>query len=146
MRRQNVSISIHKKGNSWEKFPDLGHLDGQVRTDMQVRRRHRHVRYWCYRLQNLIATDRELEGPEKQPGFIEFWLEQKPLYALDPRNEKISVPKDKKLKVKDIGGYLQFARIWDIDKDLNVYIRHSSVWHEWNLTLMKIVPFLGDAP
>jgi len=135
-----------KKINQWEKYPKLDHLQGRQREDMERRRRHRHVRYWCYRLQNLFQKgERKLEGPEKSPGFIEFWLEQKPEYALGPQKERIPVPEDKKMRVEDLGGYLQFARIWDIDDDLNVYIRHSSVWHEWNLTLMRVVPFLGDA-
>jgi len=139
-----VSTSTRKKINQWEKYPKLDHLQGKQRDDMERRRRMRHVRYWCYRLQTAFETARELEGPEKQPGFIEFWLEQKPLYAIDPMGNKIAVPQDKRLTVEDLGGYKEFARIWDIDEDLEVYIRHSSVWHEWNLTLMRVVPFLGD--
>jgi len=111
---------------------------------MERRRRMRHVRYWCFRLQTAVTGSRPLEGPEKQPGFIEFWLEQKPIYAIDPKGEKIPVPKEKKLTIEDLGGYAEFARIWDVDEDLEVYIRHASVWHEWNLTLMRVVPYLGD--
>jgi hypothetical protein len=134
-----------KKINEWEKYPKLDHLRGTQRDDMEKRRRHRHVRYWCYRLQTLFQKgERKLVGPEKSPGFIEFWLEQKPHYAVNTKKERIKVPKDKKITVDDLGGYLQFARIWDIDDELNVYIRHSSVWHEWNLTMMRVVPFLGD--
>ena len=48
-------------------------------------------------------------------------------------------------KVKDLGGYTEFAKMWDVDEDLNVYIRHLSVWQAWNLTLMRVAPYLGDA-
>ncbi|MDH3376163.1 MAG: hypothetical protein OEQ39_04235 [Gammaproteobacteria bacterium] len=133
-----------KQVNEWEKYPLLDHLQGKQREDMERRRRMRHVRYWCFRLQTAVTGSRPLEGPEKQPGFIEFWLEQKPIYAIDPKGEKIPVPKEKKLTIEDLGGYAEFARIWDVDEDLEVYIRHASVWHEWNLTLMRVVPYLGD--
>jgi len=39
---------------------------------------------------------------------------------------------------------MQFAIKWDVDADLKVYLRHSSVWQEWNATLMRVVPVLGE--
>ena len=134
-----------RRGNEWEKFPPMLHLAGAARENLERRRRHRHVRYWCFRMQTLVTTDRPLEGAELMPGFVEFWLEQKPLYLIDPRGNKVESPEHQKKKmVHDLGGYATFAELWDVDADLEVYLRHSSIHHEWNLTLMRVVPVLGE--
>jgi len=131
-------------GNPWEQFPDMSHLSGIQRENMERRRRQRLVRYWCFRLQTLVQTKREPVGPEAMPGFLEFWLEQRPAYQVDPRGRKVAVDPIRNRTVGELGGYDRFAILWDVDTDLNVYLRHSSIWHEWQLTLMRVVPVLGD--
>ena len=135
----------HKK-ELWQKFPEkeLSHLHGKALEVMQIRRRQRLVRYWCFRLQTLEEQARPLQGPELMTGFIEFWLEQKPVYAIDTKGNKVEVPPEKAMTVEALGGYSQFAKKWDVDENLDVYIRHLSVWQEWNLTLMRVVPYIGD--
>jgi len=129
----------------WEAYPDLPHLRGALREKMEARRRHRQVRYLLFCLKNAADQGFKLEGSASYPpGFIEFWLAERPLYAIDSLNNRVSVPPDKARRVMELGGYKEFAKRWDVDEDLMVYIRHASVWQEWNAKLMRIVPVLGE--
>ena len=130
--------------NEWEKYPKLEHLEGKEREAMESRRRHRGVRYWLFRLQHGEEHGAPEDGPEELPGFVEFWLTQRPEYVIGPNGEKLSVPQEKRVPVALLGGYGMFATLWDVDADLVVYLRHSSVWQEWNATLYRIVPVLGE--
>ena len=134
-----------KTGNPWESYPNLAHLSGDARAQMQRRRRHRAVRYGLYCLQNQETGGAKAKDLPK--GFRGYWLEQKPQYALEPSGEglrKAPVPENKDFPIEILGGYAQFATLWDVDEDLNVYLRHSSVWQEWNATLMRVVPIIGQ--
>ncbi len=144
-----------KQGNPWEQFPDLGHLTGETKVMMEYRRRHRAVRYGCFRLQTAIAAGRDPIADLKDvlgkdaDSFANYWLNGVAKYALIPgpdgNLQKTDVPTNKAgKKVEDMGGYLTFAELWDIDPNLNVYLRHSSIWQEWNATLMRVVPILGE--
>ena len=135
-------MTTRKTGNPWEKYPELPHLSGETRRSMERRRRHRAVRYGLYSLHNQETGGAKAKGLPR--GFKGYWLEQKPKYAIDPRNEKVSVPDNKDFPVEILGGYPKFAILWDVDEDLNVYLRHSSVWQEWNATLMRVVPIIGQ--
>ncbi len=134
-----------KQGNPWEKYPELTHMHGDARVQMERRRRHRAVRYGLYCLHN-----QETGGPKAKDlpkGFESYWLEQRPQYAVEPSSEglrKTEVPDNKAFPIEILGGYAQFAVLWDVDEDLNVYLRHSSVWQEWNATLMRVVPIIGE--
>jgi len=131
--------------NAWEKYPSIDHLSGSERTGMERRRRHRQVRYLLFRLQN-AETKKEplLTVDNLPPGFIEFWLAERPRYALNPKGERVNVPAHRNMKVCDLGGYSEFAKKWDVDADLLVYIRHASVWQEWSAILARVVPVMGD--
>lgn len=134
-----------KKTRKWEEFPTLVHLEGLQRSAMESRRRHKLVRYWCFRFKTLIEKGKKLKGIRILPGFMEFWLDQLPAYKINPMGEQVDIPEHlKKLTVGELGGYAQFAILWDVDPDLNVYLRHSSVWQEWNVILMSKVPVLGE--
>jgi hypothetical protein len=37
-----------------------------------------------------------------------------------------------------------FANLWDVDHNLEVYLRHSSVWQDWNAVLHRAVPIIGE--
>lgn len=129
----------------WEYYPKLDHLTGKMREQLEERRRLRAIRYKLFRFQTSLGKNEPLESVEDIPrGFIDFWLSQKPEYAIDPRGIKINVPADKMNMVSELGGYSSFAKIWDVDADLRVYLRHSSVWQEWNATLHRIVPVVGE--
>ena len=150
-RKRQPKAKPVSQGNVWEQFPQLEHLTGHQRTMMEYRRRHRAVRYGCFRLQTAVmkAEDVAKSCAELPAGFADYWLEQKAKYAVQPGSdgqlEKAEVPAHKKGKtVEQMGGYVTFALFWDIDPNLNVYLRHSSIWQEWNATLMRVVPILGE--
>ncbi len=130
----------------WEVLPVLSHIPSkELRDKLEVRQRQKKVRYMLFRLKNQADKKEPLEQVDGLlPGFIEFWLGEKPVYAKDPRGNKIPVPPNKNKHIFEIGGYKTFATTWDVDSDLLVYLRHSSVWQEWNVTLAKIVPVLGQ--
>lgn len=129
----------------WELYPKLDHLTGTMREQLEERRRLRKVRYMLFRLRTQVERKNPLEDIEGLlPGFIEFWENEVPLYGLDPQKRKCPVPEHKAQKTKDLGGFGTFAQNWDVDHDLNVYLRHSSVWQEWNATLHRIVPIIGE--
>jgi hypothetical protein len=128
----------------WECFPELLHLHGEVRQKMEIRRRLHDVRYVLFRLQTQTEKGERLVAPGMPPGFIEFWLGEKPKYLVDPRGRKTDVPIHKNLFIADLGGYASFAKVWDVDSGLFVYLRHRSIWHEWSTKLQQIVPVLGD--
>lgn len=134
----------------WERFPSLIHLKDQpqLREEMEARRRHRMVRYLLFRLQNQVEKGEPLEVVSGlPPGFTEFWVGEKPRYLMRPTLNGLvptNVPANMDRFVGDLGGYASFAKVWDVDPELYVYIRHRSVWHEWNTKLMQIVPVLGE--
>lgn len=128
----------------WEKYPRLDHLSGDMRLRLEERQRQKKVRYVLFRLQTQAEQNKDLNDIEALEGFLEYWLEQEPVYAIDPRGKRKEVPPNKRKKVKDLGGYEKFAKVWDVDADLKVYIRHSSVWQEWNAQLIKVAPVLGE--
>ena len=134
-----------KRKRQWEKYPKLEHLEGLQREQMETRRRHRGVRYVLFRLKKVMDEDLPLEGVQLLPGFLDFWLNQVPEYQVNPKGERVDVPAHLKGRpVGDMGGYPNFAILWDVDPDLNVYLRHSSVWQEWNALMMRVVPILGE--
>lgn len=128
--------------NAWERYPELDHLSGEHREQAERRRRHRQVRYLLYSLQRQREKGEELSVPV--PGFVEFWLCEKPEYCVGPNGDRGPVPDAKQVPVHELGGYRTFAKAWDVDADLIVYLRHASVWQEWNATLARVVPILGD--
>lgn len=129
----------------WELYPKLDHLTGNMRLQLEERVRLRKVRYKLFRLQTQIEKGAPIEEVEDLlPGFVEFWLNEVPQYSLDPKKLKQPVPENKLCPVKDLGGFKSFAKVWDVDHDLKVYLRHSSVWQEWNATLHRVVPILGE--
>lgn len=129
----------------WDIKPKLDHLSGVLREQMEERRRHRQVRYLLFALQTAKEAGRPLESvPDLPPGFIEFWLHEKPSYQLDHNKARHPIAPDRCVYVHQLGGYSEFAKRWDVDADLLVYLRHSSVWQEWNTTLARVVPILGE--
>lgn len=148
-RKQPAKTQI-KLGNPWEAYPELLHLTGEGRVRMERRRRHRAVRYGLFRLQTAVVEEQNVVRAcaDLPAGFAGFWLDRKPSYAMAPGQGgvlvKADVPIGRDLPVEKLGGYAEFARLWDVDEDLNVYLRHSSVWQEWNAKLMRVVPILGE--
>lgn len=135
-----------KNGNAWEKFPTLTHLAGQTRDQMERRRRHRQVRYLLFRLQTVSDLGRSLDTirHELPPAFADFWMKEYPRYMVMPTGQKAPVPPARNVTVEKLGGYKEFAKKWDVDDDLMVYLRHASVWQEWNARLAAVVPILGE--
>jgi hypothetical protein len=139
---------------SWERYPELKHLSDNpgVRGRMQRRRRHRGVRYILFRFKDIM--DRlekgepgvELTEAEKHPGFLEFWLDQRPAYQMTAAGKKVAVDPKRDRLVKDMGGYKKFAVLWDVDEDLEVYLRHNSVWAEWDAKMLARTPILTFDP
>lgn len=132
-------------GKAWALYPRLDHLaDGPFKIQLEARRRLRKVRYNLFSLKTCVDNNRPLVDLEELPGFAPFWLDEEPVYAIDPNGDKIPVAPKRQKAVSDLGGFASFATVWDVDDDMNVYIRHSSVWQEWNATLHRVVPILGD--
>lgn len=130
----------------WVEKPQLLHLpEGPARDQLENRRRLRAIRYMLFRLQNQEKQALPLEAVEGLlPGFVHFWLGEKPAYAISPRSKRVPVPPQKDKSVADLGGYKTFAVVWDVDSDLVVYLRHASVWQEWNAVMAKVVPIIGE--
>jgi hypothetical protein len=129
----------------WELYPKLDHLTGQMRLQLEDRRRLRKVRYLLFRLRTQCEKNEPFENVGNlPPGFVQFWSQEKPKYQIDPRGKKIPVPPNKNLTVDALGGYAKFGQVWDVDHDLMVYLRHSSVWQEWAVTLNKVAPIIGE--
>jgi hypothetical protein len=63
---------------------------------------------------------------------------------INPRGQRVPVPSNKQKPVAELGGYKSFAAVWDVDDELFVYLRHSSVWQEWNALLYRVAPILGE--
>jgi len=130
----------------WELMPVLDHLpQGKYREQIEARARQKKVRYLLFRLRNQIEKKEPLEKVENLlPGFIDFWLTEKPAYAIGPNGTKVPVPSNKNKYVCEMGGYGTFAQYWDVDSELIVYLRHASVWQEWNMTLSRVAPIITD--
>lgn len=130
----------------WEAYPNLEHIASITeRKIMEIRRRHRKVRYLLFSLQTKEEKGEPLTNvPNLPPYFVEFWLQEKPKYLVDARGRKNDVPLHRMRTVIQMGGYKEFAKKWDVDSDLMVYMRHASVWQEWNATLMRVVPTIGE--
>jgi len=138
---------------SWEVFPSLEHIvEMEQRRKLEKRRRHRQVRYLLFRIQNALGKgeDPKRTVPGIPPGFLDFWLGEYPVYLVRPvlgtetLSKKDVPPGLGKKQVVDLGGYEAFAIKWDVDPDLDVYLRWSSVWQEWNATLARVAPILGE--
>ena len=143
---EEINIATDPIEKLWERRAEFKHIPiGKFKEQLETRNRLKKVRYMVFRLRTQIEKNEPLTDIEGLlPGFIDFWLAEKPLYAIDPRGNKIAVPHHKNRSVFDLGGYATFAQNWDVNEDLHVYIRHSSIWQEWNATLYKIVPIMGD--
>jgi hypothetical protein len=142
---ENMDLRTAPIDKIWELYPKLDHLTGQMRLQLEDRRRLRNVRYFLFSLRNQCEKNEPLENVGNlPPGFIQFWQQEKPKYQIDPRGKKIPVPPNKNLTVAELGGYAKFAQVWDVDHDLMVYLRHSSVWQEWAVTLNKVAPIIGE--
>jgi len=136
----------------WEQYPALLHLeDRALRLKMESRKRHKQVRYYLFRMQNQIAKKESVDLVDGlPPGFHDFWLGEKPEYMMQPQPgtdqlQRVEIPpKLVGVPVENLGGYTEFAKRWDVDPDLAVYLRWSSIWSEWNATLMRVVPILGE--
>ena len=114
-----------------------------MRERLEVRRRHKQVRYLCFRIQTLIEQGLPLLGNvDLPPGFDAFWLGERAEYLIDPRGKR--APPRHGRTVAEMGGWGGFAKTWDVDEELRVYERHSSIWQEWNATLARVVPVLGE--
>jgi len=142
-------MSTHKKKEqAWDQYPTFDHIDSpKAREQLERRRRHRQVRYWLFSLQNAENQGRAINDPPLLPGFVHFWLQERPAYQVKRVQsgyvkDKVEPRFDK--TVWALGGFTEFAKRWDVDADLVVYIRHASVWQEWNATLMRVVPVLGE--
>jgi len=137
-----------KTGNDWERYPELPHLAGAQLASMQRRRRHRLVRYWLFRLQHSEEHGAPPDGPEHLSGFTDFWLDQLPSYRMVPTpgggTKRAPVEPQQNVPVRLLGGYQQFGTLWDVNPDLEVYLRHSSIWHEWNSILYRVAPLMGE--
>jgi len=131
---------------AWVEKPKLLHIpDGPARDKLESRRRLRAVRYMLFRLQNQVKQGKPLEAVEGLlPGFIHFWVGETPKYTISARGQRVPVHPQKDKCVADLGGYKTFAIVWDVDEDLMVYLRHASVWQEWNAVMAKVVPVLGE--
>lgn len=137
----------------WEQYPKLVHIaNAQMREQLESRRRHRQVRYLLFRLKTEVDKGASPSKVRRLPsGFAGFWAKEEPEYMLRPMpgsTEMIrsEIPeKLKGLRVDQLGGYAAFASRWDVDADLVVYLRWSSIWQEWAATLMRVVPILGEA-
>lgn len=139
--------------NPWDKYPALTHLrhHPDQRRRLQRRRRQRQVRYRLFRFKTIYEQidaggEVHLTEVEKLPGFIEFWLEQKPAYQMGPEGTRTTVDPKRNLTVEALGGYRKFAILWDVDEDLEVYLRHNSVWDEWDARMMARTPILAFKP
>lgn len=143
---EEINLASDPIEKIWEALPQLAHLpEGKMREQLEARQRLRKIRYMLYSLRTQTEKKQPLDGaPNILPGFIPFWLSEKPAYAIDPNGKKIPVPPNKDKTVDEIGGYSTFAQVWDVDHELNVYIRHSSVWQEWNATLVRVVPSIVE--
>jgi hypothetical protein len=94
----------------WEQYPKLDHLTGQMRLQLEDRRRLRKVRYFLFRLCTQEKQNKDLSLVENlPPGFVEFWLQEKPKYQIDPRGKKVPVPPNKNLTISQLGGYGNFC-------------------------------------
>lgn len=130
---------------AWEQIPPMPHIGGAAREELERRVRLRKVRYLLFRYQTQLGKRAPLSDVPTPPGFEAFWLGERPLYQVDPTGKKIDVPPNKRKQIADLGGYASFAKVWDVDADLYVYLRHSSVWQEWNARLARSVPILGES-
>jgi len=133
--------------NPWEQLVALPHLSGEMRERLERRKRLKQVRYICFGIQKDLGLNKSLSEASRNvfiQGFVDFWLHQVPKYMVSPTKQIIPVPEKWQVPVHELGGYEQFAKRWDVDHDLNVYLRHSSIWQEWNATLMRVVPVLGE--
>jgi hypothetical protein len=139
---------MKKKQNKtpWAEFPALAHLpSGELREKLEARVRLKKVRYMLYRLRTQAEKGQPLEAVEGLlPGFMAFWLGEKPAYAKSPTGQRVEVPGNKNRLIAELGGYKSFAQVWDVDDDLMIYLRHASVWQEWNAVLHRVVPVIGD--
>jgi hypothetical protein len=117
--------------NSWEKLPELPHLDNLEKGD-ETRRRKRlkDIRYILFRLQNAEqgGAEADIDIPE---GFVEHWLSQ-----------RVTLLDGMETEVRNVGGITTFAKRWDINVDLEVYARKASIHKEWDRKLRSIVPAL----
>lgn len=130
------------KRRQWEDLTTLPHLKGEMRERLEARQRHKQVRYLCFRIQTLTDQGKSVRGNvDLPPGFEAFWLGERAEYSVDPRGAK--APPKHGRTVAEMGGWATYAIRWDIDEELRVYERHSSVWQEWNATLTRVVPVLG---
>lgn len=143
---ESLNIAEDHIDKIWELRPVLSHIPaGTLREQLETRTRQKKVRYMLFRLRTQAEKNEPLNKVDNLlPGFIDFWLSEKPAYAIDPRGNKIPVPPNKNKHVYEFGGYSSFAQYWDVDSDLVVYLRHSSIWQEWNVTLSKVAPIITD--
>jgi hypothetical protein len=143
MTKDNTNIS--SLGKDWALYPRLDHLAaGPGKEKLELRRRLRKVRYTLFSLKNCVDNSTPLEDANPMPGFIDFWLESKPVYAIAPNGSRTDVALNNQKAIENLGGYASFATVWDVDAELNVFIRHISIWQEWNATLHRVVPIMGD--
>lgn len=156
------------KKRPWEMFPDLDHLEAAAKTPeakqrvdrLRHRRRLRAVRYMLFRIQTAEIRN-EPTNIIIPPGFKDHWLSKVPSYKLILESadgstpnairvapgswaviRKVEVPQDQRRPIDTFGGVASFAHTWDVDDNLDIYLRRSSIWHEWNHTLRLVVPRL----
>ena len=62
-------------GNPWDRLPELPHLAGDQRARMELRRRHRAVRYGLFRLKTAVDQEQDIAkaSADLPPGFADFW-------------------------------------------------------------------------
>lgn len=134
--------------HSWEEYPDLPDTQLEIRKQLQVRKRHKNVRYILFRLQTEVkkgnSNPSQLDDIVVPPGFIEHFLTAPITRIQLPTGQRANIVEGRIRTPSELGGFETFAIRWDVDADLHVFSRHRSVWAEWRSTLERVVPVLGE--
>jgi hypothetical protein len=133
----------------WERFPELPGALPAMKKALQVRARHKRVRYLLFRLRKEVENSRgviptKLEGIDLPAGFVEYFLTAPIRWAQLPDGRAAKIVGGHLRTPAEIGGLATFASRWDVNSDLVVYSRHRTIWQEWQSTLARVVPVLGE--
>jgi hypothetical protein len=143
-------VIINDKYRVWEKYPDLVDAPSDIREKLQRRKRHKNVRYLMFRLRNAMEKNGGVipssfdDGYPIPPGFVDHFLTMEIGIIELPTGQRARIVEGRLRTPSEIGGFATFAERWDVDEKLRVYSRHRSVWQEWNATLRRVVPILGE--
>lgn len=142
-------MTVAEKHRVWESYPDLPDALPDMREQLQKRKRHKNVRYLLFRLRHAVeksggAIPSKLDGVDLPPGFVEHFLTSEIGIVELPTGQRARIVEGRLRTPSEIGGFATFAERWDVDSKLRLYSRHRSVWQEWNATLRRVVPILGE--